>query len=219
MTPPAVAATTTTTMLWDDTIDWGDEDSSTIQICKDDFSHEAHTHTGKLPSKKGLSKSVTNATRPVTPPRNQRRLGKKRSSWFDWFESDDEGTHSTISPTTKEKETTKPSRKTNESNEKSKSKNESATTAFLPQSILSLVPLEDEGMSTKQYIKTSRRRTLENMGNDEAALEALRERAKRPTKNQSKFVKKSSKGLDGMNSSQEKLHVPFPSRPRRRSAW
>jgi hypothetical protein len=205
----------TTTILWDDTIDWGDEDSSTISTCKYSI-NEVNAHTEKLPTKKGLSKSVTAASRPVTPPKNQGRLGK-RSSWFDWFESD-EGSHSSISHTSKEKENTK-FRNTSESQDESAlAPSPAPATAFLPQSLLSLVPLEDEGMSTKQYKKTARRRTLETMGNDEAALLALREKAKSSTKDQSKLVKKSSKGTS-RNSSQEKLHVPFPSRPRRRSAW
>ena len=204
------------TMSWDDNIDWGDDDLS--NPANEDLIHQKYRL--HAPSTRKLSKSNTVAPRQVTPPKSQGRLGK-RSSWFDWFESDEEGS----TGTTNSSNSNQRDRKTNKSigtseevviNERSKIEEK----GFLPQSLLSLVPLEDEGMSTKQYKKIARRRTVETMGNDEAGLKSLRERAKRPSKDLCKLVKKGSKnGYVSKTSSSDKLQVPFPSRPRRRSAW
>lgn len=196
---------------WGDNIDWGDDDGD----------HRHQKYKSDVSSLRKLSKSDTAAPRQVIPSKSQGRSGK-HSSWFDWFESEEleQYSHSAASSwsTSNPRQVSKPIKRTSASEEEAPLNEKKP--AVLIQSLLSLVPLEDESMSSKQYKKNVRRRTVDTIGNDEARLKALRERAKVSTEDLSKIVKKGSKNSHvRKNGSPNKLQVPFPSRPRRRSAW
>jgi hypothetical protein len=219
-----ISSKMTSSIIWDDAIDWGDDSISTIPSCEE-LEEVAH----QSPSSANLVSSDTCATRSVTPPREmkQGRLGK-RNSWFDWFEADNEAsptTNSSNSNSQKESKTadkSKQRRRDNKSDvsgqvKRSASDKGNSQCDIKTVSILkTLVPLEDEGFSAKEYKKISRRRSIQTMGNDEAGLKALQKSLTRSTK---QLVKKVSKNNSGDSPEEEELHVPFPSRPRRRSAW
>ena len=195
-------------VAWDH-VDWGDESSSTIHTTENLTNLRL---PASFPSSSRQATKSPNKVRDVTPANDAERLGK-RSSWIDWFESDEEGSRDSNSL-----REMKVQKKASQRRRNLKTKNENATenksecsdksSSFLPKSILTLVPLEHEGISTKKkHMRNARRRTVMDQEEDLSRLRGLREK---PTK---ELTKRAS------NSSQGELAVPFPSRPRRRSAW
>ncbi|KAL7481857.1 hypothetical protein ACHAW6_007538 [Cyclotella cf. meneghiniana] len=224
----------TSSCFWDDNIDWGDSSSSTIH----------KVEPVRKPSRKLLASSKNKVAESSRSPSKSRpmiydahvgraALGKRRS-WLDWFENDDEYLSKSGSPTlnfSKQgipgKENAKHRRKSSEdgaadrcekrtNGSDSTLEQKSRSSTFFPLPFQMLVPLEHEGVSTVDSKRLPGRRSTVTMSNETRPQfkKALGGNLKQST---CELVKKASTISE--ESVDDELHVPFPSRPRRRSVY
>jgi hypothetical protein len=224
----------TSSCFWDDNIDWGDTFSSTINIVEP---------VGK-PSRKLLASSKNKVLESKRSPSASRQMkydahvGRaalgKRSSWLDWFENNDEDSSKSGSlplnlskPGTPGKEKAKHRRKSTddcaaEPREKKTNGSDSTfeqklrSSTFFPLPFQMLVPLEHEGVLAEDHKRVPGRRSTVTMSTETRPQfkKALGGSLKQSTY---KFVKKASTVSE--ENADDELHVPFPSRPRRRSVY